>query len=118
MTEIDDHHAACPCSAGHEAGSADERSGYRQDAEDRVDRFSPLIGPVDILQVQPEREFVDGEADADPEDGGSRVERRPPRHRRYQHDACADDDQDAENLVMNVLARDPDIAQPGPATAA
>jgi hypothetical protein len=42
----------------------------------------------------------------------------PPRHRRYQHDARADDKQDAENLVMNVMARDPDVAQPGPGTAA
>ena len=62
------------------------------------------------------RSFVDGEADACPEDGGSRVERRPPRRLRYQDDAGADDDQDAENLVMNVIARDPDVAQPGPGT--
>jgi hypothetical protein len=53
-------------------------------------------------------------ADARPEDGGSRVERRPPRRLRYWDDTGADHDQDAKDLMMNVIAGDPDVAQPGP----
>ena len=33
----------------------------------------------------------------------------------HQDDARADDDQYAEDLVMNVIARDVDVAQPGAA---
>jgi len=68
--------------------------------------------------VQPERELVDGEADARAEDGGGRVKRRTVRGLRYQDDARADDDQDAEDLVMNVVATDLDVAEPGPGAAA
>jgi hypothetical protein len=77
-----------------------------------------LPGPVDVLQVQPERELVDGEADANPEDRGRRVERGPRRGLRYQDDAGADDDQDAEDLVVDVVAAERDVAEPGPASAA
>jgi hypothetical protein len=107
-----------PDVAGQEAGSADERPGDRQHAEDRVDRFPPFARPVHILEVQPEREFVDGEADAHPEDGGGDAESRPARRRGHQDDARADDDQYAEDLMMNVLAGDLDVAQPGAGAAA
>jgi hypothetical protein len=40
-----------PDRAGHEVSSADQRPGDHQDAEDRVDRFAPLIGPVDVFQA-------------------------------------------------------------------
>ena len=113
MTETDDHHAAVPARPVTKLVPPMQCSGYHQDAEDRVDRLPPLVGPVDVLEVQPEREFVDGEADAHAEDGGGRVESRSVRRLGDQDDAGADDDQYAENLVMNVIAADLDVAQPG-----
>ena len=104
--------------AGHEGGSADQRPGDGQDAERRVDRLAPLIAPVDVFQVQPERELVDGQADARAEDGGGRVKRRTVRRLRHQDDARADNDQDAEDLVVNVIATDLDVAEPGSGAAA
>jgi hypothetical protein len=115
-TETDDHQSRGADMARQEGGAADKRSGYRQNAEDRVDRFSSLRGPVDVLQVEPQRELVECEADAHPEEGGGDVETCTVRRRGHQDDSCANDDQYPENLMVNVNSSEPDVAQPGPGT--
>src|SRR5579875_2085353 len=45
-------------------------------AIDRVKRGAPLLGPVDVAQVDPQRELVEGEADADPEQPGQDLAQR------------------------------------------
>jgi len=37
----------------------------------RIDRAAPLPGPVDVVEVDPQGELVDGEADAHPEEEGA-----------------------------------------------
>src|SRR5580704_15238836 len=117
--EDEDRRPPCRCAdmARQEGGAADERSGYRQNAEDRVDRFSSLRGPVDILQVEPQRELVECEADAHPEEGGGDVESCTVRRCGHQDDSCANDDQYPENLMVNMNSSEPDVAQPGPGAA-
>jgi hypothetical protein len=117
--EDEDRRPPCRCAgmARQEGGAADERSGYRQNAEDRVDRFSSLRGPVDILQVEPQRELVECEADAHPEEGGGDVESCTVRRCGHQDDSCANDDQYPENLMVNMNSSEPDVAQPGTGAA-
>src|SRR5579875_1667690 len=62
----------------------------QQSGEDRhgVDRLAPLLGPVVIAQVQPQRELVEGQRRGDPVQRGRRP-RSPPRLRRMVADRPA-----------------------------
>ena len=114
--EIDDEKGGrrppccCADSAGKEVGAADQPTCYRQNAEDSVDRFSPLLGPVDVLQVKPQGELVEREADAYPEDRGGDIERCSTWCCGHQDDSCADDDKYPENLVVNMNTGDLEVA--------
>ena len=115
MTPTEDHQAAVPMRPVTNSGPADQRAGDDQHAEDRVDRLAAFVGPVNVFEVQPERELVHGQADARPEDAAATSSPAPRGALRDQDDARADDDQDAEDLMMHMVAGDLDVAQPGPA---
>ena|SRR5438270_781937 len=93
---------------GSAATEVDERDGTQKGGEDDngIDRFPTLPGPVDVLKVEPESEFVEGE-------GGSYTEEYSSGLVNFSHSRKADAEQagdeeesNAEDEVMDVKACD------------
>ena len=61
-----------------ERPDAEQDQAHRGHGDDqRVDGLAPAVGPVDVLQVEPQRELVDGQPDAHAEaEGAQLVDRR------------------------------------------
>jgi hypothetical protein len=79
---------------------------------DRVDRPPPLLGPVDVLEVEPEGELVEGQAGADPEEDGDDL---PPRVARMDRDAdvpAGQQQQDPPDEMVDVRPPHLDVAGP------
>src|SRR5690606_35625792 len=81
--------------------------------DDRIDRPTPLLRPVDILEVEPEGELIQGQRGADPEEDG---ERRTPRRgvERESQVAGRQEQQDTPDQVMDMQLPDHQVVE-GPA---
>ena len=59
-------------------GGRHEEEAHDEDRDDhRVDGLPPLLGPVDILEIQPEGELVEGQPRSHPERGREEVQQKP-----------------------------------------
>jgi hypothetical protein len=90
----------------------EEHGAERAANQDRVDRLAAALAPVDVVEVEPQGELVQGQRRADPEQ--RRQHLRPGRLR-----AVAELEQpghehqdDAPYLVMDVHAADVDVGEP------
>ncbi len=97
--------------AGHEVDAADEQPADGQNAEHGVHRLAPVVGPVDVVQVQPQGKLVEGEADANPEERGRHVQCHPLGSGGDQGQPGAEHRDDAENLVVHVHPADAHVLE-------
>ena len=70
----------------------------------RVDRAAALLGPVDVVEVEPERELVDRQPDADAEQEGAELVDRVDGEAGEADRAGGDHQHDSEHEVVDVEA--------------
>ena len=88
-----------------ERPDSEEHEGHGKRRDDRgVDRAATLLRPVDVVEVHPQGELIDGQPDADSE--GQSAELEPRTHREQGETQGSGDHHrdDAENEVMEVHA--------------
>src|SRR4051812_9843286 len=99
--------------SGVERNEADDQAAADDGRKDHgVDRVTALLRPVDVLQVEPERELVQGQAHPDPEEGGEDLDPRLARLEGEAEEPGNHHPHDSEHQVMDVEPARRDV--PGP----
>src|ERR671935_2642244 len=92
---------------GERLGDDEAEAGHHHAENRRVDRVATLLRPVDVAQVEDERELVEDEGRADPENDCADVaDCRPCARLRKDHEAGDEHEHDPDHDVMEVNAAD------------
>jgi len=104
-----------PAAAGAERRTANEQERSEDEADDRrIDRAPSLRRPVDVAEVQPERELVQCQGRADAEQDPDHFASRTARPERNRDETGAEDEDDSDHHVVQVNASAHAAASPAP----
>ena len=79
--------------------------------QDRIDRLAAVLAPVDVIEVEPQRELVKGERGTDSEQRRQHLGPRRPGVVTELEQAGEQHQQDAPHLVVHVDAGDVDVRE-------
>jgi SAM-dependent methyltransferase len=100
-----------PTQGAGQRQAGEEGADQGAEADAQVDRYPALLGPVDVLEVEQQRELVDDEGQAGAVGQGHRRVAAPLLLAVHGHAADPGDQPDAPHVVVQVLAADAHVAE-------